>query len=145
MNAADVLDTLKAARLPPPAALAAVVANPDDFASAVYETVEKAYRGVVLLPSEARVLLYGLHGLAAARHPDLWPRLVQVARLPEDDLDDLLLNHPESVLARLMLSAWDGDVDALLGRFARDIATGQRPFRRPKPDERTRQWRRDRW
>lgn len=121
---------------PPRAALAASGPHAAALAPEVYTRIEKLCRGVYLMPPDANIVFYGLYVLAAAREPGLWPRLVDIARLKDGELDDLLPWQTDVLLAQLMLSVWDGDADRLFhliehadlapsGRWALlDVVTG---------------------
>lgn len=113
MTLEDVTHALRTSALPPDDALTAAVAHANGLAPTVYEQLARFCRGVCLLPEDENILFYGLHVLAAARHPELWPRLVELARTPGEELSDLFAEHTPRSLARLMLSVWDGDADAL--------------------------------
>lgn len=110
----DILLVLRTAPLPPTHELNEAVAHADTLAPLVYERLAQLCRGICLLPEDESLLFYGLHVLAAARRADLWPRLVELARVPEDELDGFFASHAPQSLAQLMLSVWDGDTDALL-------------------------------
>lgn len=114
MDLETITDELRAAPLPPNDALRAAVVHAAALAPLVLDRLERFRLGVCLLPGDQRLLLYGLHVLAAARQQELWPHLVDLARAPEDELADLFDNHAPITLARLMLSVWDGDGAALL-------------------------------
>lgn len=98
---------------PPRAALAASGPHAAALAPEVYARIEKLCRGVYLMPPDANIVLYGLYVLAAARDPGLWPRLVDLARLKDGELVDMLPGQTDVRLAQLMLSVWDGDADRL--------------------------------
>jgi uncharacterized protein len=97
----------------PEAALAAAVAEARALAPAVIEVVAKAADGVFLLPRQARLLLLGLHALAAARETSACPAFLALLRRPEATLDWLLGFESLNVAVRLLLSLYDGDDDVL--------------------------------
>ncbi len=109
----DIVTALKASDLPPEAALRAAVPYADTLAPEVYARLAKYCRGVHLLLPDSNLLFYGLHVLAAARHDGLWPRLLEIARLEQEELDELFPGRADTTLARMMLSVWDGDANAL--------------------------------
>ena len=113
MTLDEIIAAFKSASVPPKQALAAAVPRAPELALQVCELAEKVYCGAFLLPGDQRLLLYGLHVMAAARDQTLWPRVVELARLAEEELDDLFPLHGSLCLTRLMLSVWDGDADAL--------------------------------
>lgn len=113
MTPDEITHTLRTSALPPDETLMAAVAHAEALAPSVYEQLARFCRGVCLLREDEKLLFYGLHVLAAARHAELWPRLVALARAPAEELADLFAEHTSISLARLMLSVWDGDADAL--------------------------------
>ena len=80
-------------------ALTAGVACAAELAPPVFAVADKFCRGVYLLPSETDSLFYGLHILAAARHPGLCDRVLAIARQPGEDVDRLFprLRHERLV------------------------------------------------
>ena len=113
MTLDDIIANFKSARLPAHAALAEAVPLGDELAPQVLELADKAYRGVFLLPDEQRLLMYGLHVLAAARTEGLYPRLLALTRLSEEEIGDLFPEHGPTTLTRLLLSVWNGNADTL--------------------------------
>lgn len=113
MTLDEITSALKSAHLPPDAALTAGVGKAEELAPAVYVIAEKFCRGVYLLPAENELLFYGLHVLAAARHPGLFDHLMAMTRLPETQLDQLFPDQTPTSLKRLLLSVWAGDSDML--------------------------------
>jgi uncharacterized protein len=98
---------------PPRAALAASGPHAAALAPEVYSRIDKLCRGIYLMPPDANLVLYGLYVLAASRQAELWPRLVDLARLKDGELEDMLPWHTDIRLGQLMLSVWDGDADRL--------------------------------
>ena len=82
------------------------------MAPLVYAIADEFCRGVYLLPEENALLFYGLHILAAARHPKLLDHLMTIARQPYDELEHLFPDHISESLTRLLLSTWNNDADA---------------------------------
>lgn len=110
----EMMNALKTATAEPPrAALAASAPHAAALAPEVYSRIDKLCRGVYLMPPDANIVFYGLYVLAAARDPGLWPRLVNLARLQDGALEDILPLKADTALTQLMLSVWDGDGDAL--------------------------------
>ena len=97
----------------PETALTAAVAQADALAPHVYAVADKLCRGVHLLPRDNSLLFYGLPVLAAARHAGLYEHVLALARQPTECLNMVFPDHADVDLARLMLSAWDGDADRL--------------------------------
>ncbi len=114
MTIDEIVKSLRTAVLPPAEALRAAVDHADALAPLVYERAAAACRGVCMFPDEVRFLFHGLHVLAAARHAGLYPHLVELARLPEDELQGLFIHRAARTLGQMMLSVWDGDADALM-------------------------------
>ncbi len=113
MTPDEITSALGSSDAPPSAALKAGLGQADELAPTVYAIADKFCRGVCLLPQEQAVLFYGLHILAAARHPELRDHLVTIAGQPESDLERLFPDHVSTCLARLLLSVWDDDADTL--------------------------------
>lgn len=109
----DIITALKTSDLPPEAALRAAVPHAGALAPEVYARLAKVCGGVHLLLPDSNLLFYGLHVLAAAKHDGLWPRLLDIARLDLEELDELFPGRADTTLTRMMLSVWDGDANAL--------------------------------
>jgi uncharacterized protein len=95
------------------AALTAAVPHAAELAPAIYALSDKFRDGIHLLPDDGQHLFNGLHVLAAARHPALLDHIIAIAHQTEAALDTLFPNHAPISLARLMLSVWDRDAQAL--------------------------------
>ena len=113
MTLDEITSALKSPDLPPEAALAAGLAKADELAPSIYSIADKLCRGVYLLPAENELLFYGLHILAAAKHPALFEHVMAIAKLSEHELEQLFPDHVPTSLKRLLLSVWNGDADAL--------------------------------
>jgi hypothetical protein len=85
-------------------ALAEAVGHADALAPAVCGLAGKFCEGIHLLPADSDLLFNGLHVLAAARHPGLCDHLIEIARQPDDELNQLFPDHAPISLARLILS-----------------------------------------
>jgi len=94
-------------------ALAEAVGHADALAPAVYGLASKFCEGIHLLPADSNLLFNGLHVLAAARHPSLCDHLIEIARQPDDELNQLFPDHAPISLARLILSVWDRGAEPL--------------------------------
>jgi hypothetical protein len=114
MTLEDIIAELRTSNLPPADALRAAVAHAHALAPQVYALADRFCRGICLQPDDERLHFYGLHVLAAARHEGLWPRLVELARTPDEELDEHFMHHAPISLAAMMLSVWDSDTGALL-------------------------------
>lgn len=71
------------------AALAEAVSHAEELAPTVYALAEKFCEGIHLLPADGDLLFNGLHVLAATRHPGLCDHLIEIARQPDDELNQL--------------------------------------------------------
>lgn len=109
-----LIASLSTARTVPATALAAVMAQPQAVAPAIIAVVEKAADGIYLMPTQRRLLYWGMPALAAARHVPLCKPLLRLLRRPEDELEDLLGWMVDEMLRGMLLACWDGDTEALL-------------------------------
>ena len=113
MTLDEITLALKTPDAPPAAALKAGLAKADQLAPLVYALAEKFSRGIYLLPGENATLLYGLHILAAAKHPDLLDHVLTMIAQPLSELDQLFPNCVNTALAQLLLSVWNDNTDVL--------------------------------
>jgi len=113
MTLEEIISVLKLAETPPVDALRAGLAEADRLAPTVFALVDKLCEGIYLLPEESRLLHYGLTILAAAKQAGLLPYVLRLSREPEEELEQLFPHHISDSLARLLLSAWDGNGEAL--------------------------------
>jgi uncharacterized protein len=113
MTLDEITSALKLPDTTPLAALRAGVGKTDELAPLVFAIGDKLCRGVYLLREENDLLFYGLHILAAARHPELFDRVLMIARQPQEQLDPIFPHRIPTTLARLLLSVWNNDADAL--------------------------------
>jgi uncharacterized protein len=113
MTLDEITSALKSINLLPAAALTAGLAKADELAPLVYAISDSFCRGIYLLPDECELLFYGLHILAAAKHPEFLGHVMAIARQSEDELQQLFPDHIPTSLTRLLLSVWDKDADAL--------------------------------
>jgi len=113
MTLDEIITALRSDELAPEAALIAGLAKADELAPLIYSICEKFCRGSYLLPSDNELLFYGLHILAAAKHPALFDHMIAIVKLPENQLEQLFPDHIPTSLARLLLSVWKGDADFL--------------------------------
>jgi len=112
MTIDEISRALKSSDADPLAALQAGVGKANELTPAVFAAAEKLCRGIYLLPEENELLFHGLHILAAARHPDLLKHVLAIARLSEEELDQIFPDHASTSLARLLLSIWEDDTGA---------------------------------
>ena len=113
MTLDEITTALKSSDAAPSAALSAGVAKAEELAPLVFATADKLHRGIYLLPEESALLFYGLHILAAARHPELFDHVVMLAELPAEELNQIFPDSIPTTLARLLLSVWNNDADVL--------------------------------
>jgi uncharacterized protein len=113
MTLGEITSALKSPDATLLAALQAGVAKTDELAPLIVAVADKFCRGIYLLPEQHDLLFYGLHILAAARHPSLFDRVVMIAQRSEDELNQLFPNHIPTSVGRLLLSVWNNDTDAL--------------------------------
>ena len=114
MTLDDITTALRTSTATPGAALTAAVEQADALAPDIFALADKYCRGVYLLPADTDHLFYGLHVLAAARHPGLLDRLITIARQPAEDIHRLLPDYISPGLTRLLLSVWDREPAELL-------------------------------
>jgi yecA family protein len=90
------------------------VAQAEALVPAVLELLEKAAGGVFLLPTQMRLLFYGLHALAAARRTELYRPLIRLMREPGHVLEPLFGDADTESLPPVLLSVFDGDPAPLI-------------------------------
>jgi hypothetical protein len=103
---------LKSPQELPVAAMQACLAEIDTVAPELLAAVERFAAGN-LDREDYDLVFLGLHVLAAAREPRLWPLLPRVIRRPDDELHDVLGESRPDNLGKIIVNVWDGDVDAL--------------------------------
>jgi uncharacterized protein len=113
MTVDEITRAIKSSSSAPSQIVRAGVGKANELAPSVFAAADKLCRGVYLLPEENALLFYGLHILAAAKHPDLFKHVLAIARLPEEDLDRIFPDHASTSLTRLLLSTWEGDTAPL--------------------------------
>ena len=114
MQPDQIRHAFESAKALPAEALTAAIRHADALAPAVIATIEKAARGVYLLPGESNLLFFGLHALAAARHRPLYRPLMGFLRRPEAAIDPLLGDAVGATLAAVVLAVYDADPEPLL-------------------------------
>ena len=113
MTHEEILTALKSSGAPSADALRAGVDKAGELAPVIFTLADKACEGTHLLPDDSRLLLHGLTILAAAKHSELFPYLLKLSRLPEEELEWLFSLRIQPSLTRLLLSVWDGNSDAV--------------------------------
>jgi len=112
------------ARSPPAEALTAAIQHADALAPGVIAVIEKAARGVYLLPAEEGLLFFGVHALAAARHRPLYRPLMRLLRRSDAAIDRLLGDAVGATLASIVLAVFDSDPELLLAVIEDIMASG---------------------
>jgi yecA family protein len=111
---AGIIHELESAYWRPTRALALAVGHADEIAPLIIDLVEKAARGVILVPRQASLLFWGIHILAAARCTGLFGPLLRLLRNGrEADLERLLGDARTETLPCILISVFDGDGAAL--------------------------------
>jgi hypothetical protein len=111
----EVIRELETAKELPKAALSAAVARADEIEPAVVALVESAAAGALLLPAECKLVLFGVHALAAARRTALYRPLVRMMRaVPDDDIEWMFDIDSGRTLPPILLSTFDGDASPLI-------------------------------
>jgi uncharacterized protein len=119
MSVAETIAALKEARDLPIEALRHAVAYAPEIAPTVIALMRKTGAGALLLPWEANLLFWGIHAVAAARRTELCGPLLQLLQqLGSDERVEEELGANES-LAKVVISAFDGDPDPLIEICAR--------------------------
>jgi uncharacterized protein len=109
MNFAEIVRDLETAPAIPEAALREARAHADELTPRVLELIDKLRADVYLLPTQIRLLVYGVHILAAARTAALWPAWCELLRLPAERLVDLFDDHILDILTSVTVSLVDDD------------------------------------
>lgn len=115
MTVDDIATALAADGALPKAAMREGVGLANELAPRVYVIAEKLCRGTFLIPTDNRLLLYGLPILAAARHDGLREHVLALARQPGANLEQLYPDYATVGLGRLIVTCWDGDREQLFG------------------------------
>ena len=110
---ADLIAALSQARDLPVEALQEAIFAPAKIAAAVNAVAIKAASGTELTEEEANLLFWGLHVMAGSRDTRLFQPLLAIARQDEERLARHLGDAVPATLARLAISTFDGDADAL--------------------------------
>jgi uncharacterized protein len=109
MTLDEIRHQLGTARGIPNAALAAAIEQAEALVPEVTELIDLACKGVVLTLPQEKLLLYGVHALAAARRTELYVPLLALIEWRPDDLELLL---SKSDLAALLLSTCGPEEEA---------------------------------
>ncbi len=116
---AELVEELRQARGRPEAALQRALPHAAAIAPAVIGLVEKAADGNVLTPPQSNLLFWGLPILAAGRRRELYRPLLRFLGGADDDtLNAYLGDAVTEILARVVVSVFDDDADALLALIA---------------------------
>lgn len=85
----------------------------DEAAPHFRAALERAARGGCDTEDETNLLFIGLHILGGGRDPLSWTPLLQLLRLPEDELDWMLGDAITMTIARITAGVFDGDAGSL--------------------------------
>ena len=97
----------------PVGALRRALKAPDSIAEVVLSVLDAAASEVELEEEDDNLLFWGLHVLAAARDTRAYAPLMRLLRLDGDTLDAILGDAVTITLAKVIVSVFDGDVEAL--------------------------------
>lgn len=114
----DIIHELRTSAGVPKEALRAGVAEAVEMRPRIDALAAKLADGVWLVPEDEQLLFYGLHVLAASRDTVIWPRLVDILKLPDADIDRRFGDGAVETLARLILSCHAGAPAELLALVA---------------------------
>lgn len=118
MTLDDIIHELRTSTGVPKEAMRAGVAEAPALRLRIDALAAKLVDGVWLLPEDEQLLFYGLHVLAASRDTAIWPRLVDILKLPDADIDRTFGDGAVETLARLILSCHAGAPAELLALVA---------------------------
>ncbi len=118
MTLDDIIHELRTSTGVPKEALRAGVAEAVEMRARIDALAAKLVDGVWLLPEDEQLLFYGLHVLAATRDTAIWPRLADILKLPDADVDRTFGDGAVETLARLILSCHAGEPAELLALVA---------------------------
>lgn len=118
MTLDDIVRELRTSAGVPKVALRAGVAEAIELRPRIDALATKLVDGVWLVPEDEQLLFYGLHVLAAARDTAIWPRLVDILKLPDADVDRTFGDGAVEAFARLILSCHAGEPAELLALIA---------------------------
>lgn len=110
----EIIAALGAAKSWPAEAVSAGIARAEALAPAILAVVNEAADGAYLVPRQQRLLVRGVHILAAARHKPLWPPMLRLLRRDYTDLERVFGDLLTETIPRALLSIYDGDVAALM-------------------------------
>ncbi len=106
-------------------ALAAAVAQAAALAPEVAALLEKVAEGVFLLPRQQKLLLFGIHALAAARETSAFPAFAAVLRRSGRAIGAWLGDELVESLTGLLLGLYDGNADPLLAAIEDPSTDGE--------------------
>jgi hypothetical protein len=114
----EILDFIAKSDVKPVGHLRLAIARAADAAPRILAILEDAAEGLWLAPEDRTLLFYGLHVLGAAREPRACPPLLQLLRLPDEDLEPLLGDALTITLPHIMAGVFDGDTGPLFSAIA---------------------------
>ena len=97
----------------PVEAMREAVRQPAALAPAVIAVAQGMADGRLPLPSEARLLRFGLRALAAARDTSVCPAFLALLLRPTQEVAWLLGEDRATDIAQLLLGLFDGDAEAV--------------------------------
>lgn len=98
---------------PPPVAIGACLIRYGEAGPQLREILARGAEGKVTSESEASQLFRALHIAGGVRDPLAFPFMLNLLRLPEDDLEWLLGDAMTETLPRIAAGVFDGDAEAL--------------------------------
>jgi len=108
MTLDDIIHELRTSTGVPKEAMRAGVAEAPALRLRIDALAAKLVDGVWLVPEDEQLLFYGLNVLAAERDTAIWPRLADILKLPDADIDRTFGDGAVETLARLILSCHAG-------------------------------------
>ncbi|MGU3360002.1 DUF1186 domain-containing protein [Methylobacterium sp. M6A4_1b] len=109
----DLVAALSAAKHLPVPEMRAALAEPQRIADAVLDVLDRAARDPDLGESDADLLFWGLHVLAAAQDTRVYRPLIRLLHRDGETLDILLGDALTTTLTKVLVSVFDGDVEPL--------------------------------
>ncbi len=100
------------------AVLGAALVLVKDIADALLAAVEPAAAGAELNESESSLAFYAIHILGGARDTRLFPLLLRVLSLPDEQLDGFLGDSLTETIKRVAIGSFNGDSDAVFAFIA---------------------------
>jgi yecA family protein len=125
MTLDEIREELQNAQGLPARALSAAVTQASALAPEIIALIDKATRGVFLMPKQENLLFFGLHAVAAARETSVYRPLIALLRLSELQLERLFGYSATEISTRLLLALFDGDADPLFSALENPATDGR--------------------